>query len=206
MYHHPTFQPSGENISVSEYSKNHHYPITYLHSYFQNLVDYKVICWLYYSLFHMLWLPRKTTSNAMYTLAILMKKKWLWKLCLPLIYREWKHNQSPQIGWCWLKKVWVVREWIPNYYFFYTNWIFRNKRNTETFHLQSTKQKDKGGCQLEAAAPLYHLSSCLQEGDSGKIIPVVGLKATKRSGPGDFSLFLTPCLWKLTLLYVTMLL
>lgn len=44
----------------------------YLHFYFQNLVDYKAICWLYYSLLHMLLMPRKTTSKVMYTLAILM--------------------------------------------------------------------------------------------------------------------------------------
>lgn len=46
----------------------------YLHFYFQNLVDYKVIYWLYYSLLRMLLMPRKPTSKVMYTLVILMGK------------------------------------------------------------------------------------------------------------------------------------
>lgn len=135
----------------------------YLHFYFQNLVDYKVICWLYYSLLHMLLMPRKTTSKVMYTLAILMGEgKWLQKVCLPLIYRKWKRNQSPQIGWCWLKTVWVVREWVLNYHCLHTSWILRSKRNTETFSLWSKKQKDKGCCQQQASCstqPFVQLTS-----------------------------------------------
>lgn len=161
----------------------------YLHLYFQNLVDYKVICWLYYSLFQMLLMPRKTTSKVICTLVILMKKMTT-KIMLSSNLRKMKRNRSPQIGGCWLKKVWVVREWVANYHFLHTNWIFRSKRNTETLSLWSKKNKRiQAAASNKQAAPLSSLSSCLQEGDSGRITLMVSPKATKRSSPGHLSYF-----------------
>lgn len=74
-------------------------------------------CWL---------MPRKTTSKVMHTLLFIWEKR-LQNLCLSLIHGKWKCNPSPQIGWCWLKKIWVVGEQLLNYHFLYRNWIFRHK-------------------------------------------------------------------------------
>ena len=90
-------------------------------------------CWL---------MPRKTTSKVMHTLAIQLRKKRLQKLCLSLIHGKWKCNPSPQISWCWLKKIWVVGEQLPNYHFLYRNWIFRHKiQRTSVYRARNKRIK-----------------------------------------------------------------
>lgn len=117
-------------------------------------------------------MPRETTSKVMHTHAVwLEKKKWLPKLHLFLIYRKWKHNQSPHIGWCWLKKVWVMGEQIPNYHFLHANWIFGSKKNTKNFSLKSGKQKNKVCCHQQAScSTLIIYPACLQEEDTCKTV------------------------------------